>query len=349
MKVLVGISGGVDSAASAAILKENYDVSCVNLRLYDKDAICLENTENNIKDAKNIAKSLDVPFGVLDLSEDFGKYVTSPFIDAYLSGLTPNPCIFCNKHIKFGLMLKYAEDNGFDKIATGHYARIEHTGDEYFLKKASDISKDQSYVLYNLTQDILSKTVFPLGELTKPQARAIAEKYGLVSAHKKDSQDICFVPSGDYAGFIETALKKPYPAGKYIDEAGNILGDHKGMIRYTIGQRKGLGIALGAPRFVLSKNAADNTVVLGFEESLFSKFVSVSDINYINRVDDGETLFAKLRYSQKTEECIIHKTAEDKCVLEFNNPQRAASPGQSAVFYKDDYCVGGGIIVKGES
>lgn len=245
-------------------------------------------------------------------------------------------------------MLDYAEKNGFDSIATGHYARVERSGDRYLLKKALDPTKDQSYVLYGLTQNELSKTVLPLGDYTKAQAREIAENMQLCVARKSDSQDICFVPDGDYAAFIENATGLNFAAGNYLDLDGKILGKHKGVIHYTIGQRKGLGIALGKHAFVLNKNAATNEVTLGDEEHLFYKQVKVSGVNII-AADSLDNIKAsgKLRYRHQEQPCTIHQTSTDTVILEFDTPQRAPSAGQAAVFYDGDVVLGGGIIEKG--
>lgn len=343
MKVLAGLSGGVDSSAAALLLKNEYDVSGVTLSLYAENEICKTADEQNIRDAKAICEKIGIEHTVLDLKKEFKEFVVESFTDGYLKGLTPNPCINCNKFIKFGAMYNYALKNGFDKIATGHYARIEKSGKVYYLKKAADQTKDQSYVLYNLTQDILSHLLLPLGDYTKEQCRKIAEESGLITAHKSDSQDICFVPSGDYGEFIEN-IKGKYQSGNYTDKNGTVLGRHKGMIHYTVGQRKGLGIALGKPAFVISKDAKTNTVVLGESEDLFKSRVYIRDINFISEnLADGDTLEAKIRYSQKTAKAVFYKTGEG-AVLEFSEPQRAPTAGQSAVFYKDEYCLGGGII-----
>lgn len=345
MRVLVGLSGGVDSAAALSLLKKEYDVSGVTLSLYD-EGICKEQNKKNILDAKAICQAAGAEHFVLDLKQEFYKKVIEEFVSEYKNGLTPNPCIFCNKYIKFGEMLNFAKENGYEKIATGHYAKIEENCGKFYLKKAADTKKDQTYVLYNLTQDILSCLLLPLGDFTKEDCRKIAKESGFPVAEKKDSQDICFVPDGNYATFIESMGVKSQK-GDYLDKNGNILGKHNGIIHYTIGQRKGLGIALGSPKFVISKNASDNTVVLGESEDLFSKYVNVGGINFItDEINDGEKISAKLRYSAKESEAIFHKT-KDGATLEFTTSQRAVTKGQSAVFYREDYCLGGGIILGG--
>ena len=349
MKTLIGMSGGVDSAVTAALVSKNNTAAGITLKLYDGDnPDLIEKFEREAADAADVCKKLGITHTTLDLKSSFYNYVIKHFIDEYIAGRTPNPCIQCNIHIKFGPMLDYAEKNGFDSIATGHYARIEKSGDRYLLKKALDPTKDQSYVLYGLTQNELSKTVLPLGNYTKAQARSIAEEMKLCVARKSDSQDICFVPDGDYAAFIERNTGINFAAGDYLDLSGNVLGKHKGVIHYTIGQRKGLGIALGKHAFVLNKNAATNEVVLGDEEHLFYKQVELRGVNVIAADGlDGIRAAGKLRYRHTEQPCVIHQTAADSVILEFDTPQRAPSPGQAAVFYDGDVVLGGGVIVKG--
>ncbi len=349
MKTLIGMSGGVDSAVTAALVSKTQDAAGITLKLYDgenKDII--EKNNREAADAADVCKKLGISHSMLDLKAEFNDLVIKYFIDEYIAGRTPNPCIQCNIHIKFGAMLRFAQENGFDSIATGHYARIEKLGDRYLLKKALDLTKDQSYVLYGLTQNELSKTILPLGDYTKAQAREIAEQMQLCVARKSDSQDICFVPDGDYAAFISKATGINFAAGDYLDICGNVLGRHKGVIHYTIGQRKGLGIALGRHAFVLNKNAATNEVTLGDEEHLFYKQIEVSGVNIIAADSlDNMKAAGKLRYRHTEQPCTIHQTGKDTVVLEFDTPQRAPSPGQAAVFYDGDTVLGGGTIVKG--
>ncbi len=349
MKTLIGMSGGVDSAVTAALISKNNIAAGITLKLYDgNDAGLIAKFDREASDAADVCKKLGISHTTLDLKSDFYDHVIKHFIAEYMAGRTPNPCIQCNIHIKFGAMLDYAEKNGFDKIATGHYARVEKSGDRYLLKKALDSTKDQSYVLYGLTNDQLSKTVLPLGNYTKAQAREIAAEMNLCVARKSDSQDICFVPDGDYAAFIERNAGINFVAGDYLDINGKVLGKHKGVIHYTIGQRKGLGIALGKHAFVLDKNALKNEVILGDEEHLFCKQVVVNDVNIIAAGSlDGIRAAGKLRYRHNEQPCVIHQTGKDQVVLEFDTPQRAPSPGQAAVFYDGDIVLGGGVIVKG--
>ena len=340
-KVMIGMSGGVDSAVSAYLLKKSgYDVTGVTLRL------CNEN-ECDVSDAKAVADKIGVAHVADDMSDIFSKKVIENFVACYKDGGTPNPCIVCNKHIKFGAMLDYALKNGMDYIATGHYAIVEkNQNGRYILRKSLDESKDQTYVLYSLTQEQLSHVLFPLGEMSKREVRAVAEEQGLINAHKRDSQDICFVPDGNYAGFIEKYTGESFPCGKFVDLNGNVLGEHKGIIRYTVGQRKGLGIALGKPAFVCAKNVEENTVVLGENEDLFSKTLTAHDVNLItcDSIDAPLKVCAKVRYNQKEQPATVVSIGEGKIRVEFDEPQRAVSKGQSVVLYDGDLVVGGGII-----
>ena len=341
-KVLVGMSGGVDSSATALILKEKgYSVTGLTLKL------CKEDKEQDISDAKAVCEKLGIEHLTFDLKKEFKEKVIDEFINQYKIGLTPNPCLECNKYIKFGKMLDLALEKGFDKIATGHYARVEKSGDRFILKKATDESKDQSYVLYSLTQHQLSHLLLPLGNLSKPQIRSLAEEKGLVNANRPDSQDICFVPDGDYAAFIEETDGFASEKGNYVDINGNVLGLHQGVINYTIGQRKGLGIALGKPQFVIDKDAETNTVILGDEEYLFKTEVLVKKPNFIpfDKLEEAMRVSAKLRYRHRAESATIYPLENGNVKIVFDRPQRAPSSGQAAVFYDGDTVVGGGKII----
>ena len=355
-KVMVGMSGGVDSSVCAALLlQRGYDVSGVTLRLYDGEDYNAGKTRtccslSDVEDARAVCMRIGIPHYAFNFKDAFQKDVIEDFVNEYIMGLTPNPCIECNRHIKFDAMLERAKVLGYDKIATGHYASVkQNENGRYLLCRAADISKDQTYVLYSMTQEQLSHTLFPLGTLTKPQVRKIAEENGFVNAAKPDSQDICFVPDGDYAGFIERYTGKNSPHGSFISENGDILGEHKGVIRYTVGQRKGLGIALGKHAYVLKKDPESNTVTLGDEDGLFYKNVTVNNLNFIpfDTLTGEMRVTAKLRYRHKEQPAVIRPCDNGTVIIEFDVPQRAPSPGQAAVFYSGETVVGGGTIVKG--
>ncbi len=348
-KLTVAMSGGIDSAVAALLaIKAGYEVSGATMRLCVKhDASGNDLSAQDIADAKAVCDRLGISHTVYSLEDKFHDTVIRDFIDTYLEGGTPNPCIVCNKLLKFGILIDSAIANGADMIATGHYARIERRDDgRFLLKKAADLGKDQTYMLWSLSQHQLSHTVFPLGDLTKPVIRKIGEDNGFVIAHKSDSQDICFVPDGDYATFIENELGYKYPAGDYIDEEGNILGKHKGVIHYTIGQRKGLGISMGRHIFVTRKDAESNTVTLADEDRLFTKTVVIKGINLIpfDKIVGKIRVKAKIRYRHAESDAYAEQTGYDEISLTFDEPQRAPARGQSAVMYDGDYVIGGGII-----
>lgn len=354
-KAMIAMSGGVDSSVSAALmLDKGYDCIGVTMRLYSKptelEKSCGKTccSLDDVEDARAVAQKLKMPYYVFNFEEDFSQEVIDRFVCSYEKGATPNPCIECNRYMKFDRLYKRAEVLHCDKIVTGHYARIEQGEDgRYLLKKAKNTSKDQSYVLYFLNQQQLSHICFPLGEYeSKEEIRRIAEKYGFTNAHKGDSQDICFVPDGDYVSFIEKYTGKSYPKGNFCDKDGNILGEHKGVIGYTIGQRKGLGIALGKPMYVCGKCVESNTVYLGSNEELFSRELTAKNINLIpfDKIEGSVRLHAKVRYNQKEQSCTVTQTDEDTIKVTFDEPQRAITKGQAVVLYDGDTVVGGGVI-----
>lgn len=350
-KALIAMSGGVDSSVAAYLMKENgYDIIGVTMKLFDNEDIH-ETAEktccslSDTEDARNVACMLGFPYYVFNFKADFKKQVIDRFIDAYEHCETPNPCIDCNRYLKFQELYRRAKELGCDYVVTGHYADIEEKNGRYFLKKAADPKKDQSYVLYSLTQEQLAHTLFPLGKLEKSETRKIAEENGLLNAHKHDSQDICFVPDGDYASFIEKTTQRTYPEGDFVDTEGNVLGRHKGIIHYTIGQRKGLGLSLPAPLYVMDKDPENNRVILCTNEKLFKKEMDVMEINWITADDFTEPFRAevKIRYSHKAAPAVIIPDGNSARVI-FDEPQRAITPGQAAVFYDGAYVIGGGKI-----
>lgn len=335
------MSGGVDSSVAAFLIKDGGD-ECAGaiMRLLAQSA--------EEEAARSVAERLGIPFHVFPLECEFRENVIKPFIDAYRAGLTPNPCVDCNRSMKFGKFLELARGLGMSHIATGHYAVVERdaASGRWLLRRGADIKKDQSYVLWTLTQEQLSRTLLPLGSLSKEEAREIAEAQGFSNAHKKESQDICFVPDGDYAAFIRETTGRADEPGKFVDESGRVIGGHKGLIHYTIGQRRGLGLSLREPLYVRAKNAADNTVALCPENGLYSKTLTASRANFITveKLNRPARVRAKIRYRAPEQPATVEQLAEDKLRIEFDEPQRAVTPGQSVVLYDGDYVVGGGVI-----
>lgn len=352
-KALIAMSGGVDSSVAAYLMKQDgFDCAGITMKLFDNDDIEYDNNKSccsleDAQDAKDVAYRLGMPHYVLNFTDEFKKQVIDRFVTAYQNCLTPNPCIDCNRHIKFEKLFLRAKQLEMDCIVTGHYASIEYQNGRYLLKKAADKSKDQSYVLYSMTQEQLKHTLFPLGELTKSAVRDIAQEQGFINAAKKDSQDICFIKSGEYYEFIEKYTGKKYPEGNFIDLCGNILGRHKGLIRYTIGQRKGLGLALSHSMYVYSKNAEDNTVTLCDSEELFTKSLTATDFNWIscNESNVPSRVKAKVRYSQSEQWARVSLISPTMVNIEFDEPQRAITKGQAVVLYDGDIVVGGGTII----
>ena len=357
MKVLVGLSGGVDSAVAAKLLiDQGYDVTGLTMQLLPKLSGIYKEQTDDIEDAKKVAAKLGIKHIVYDMRETFKAEIIDYFVEEYKQGRTPNPCFICNSKIKFGLFLEQALKDGFDKIATGHYAKIEKTeieGEERFLlRQAEDAQKDQSYFLALLTQEQLSRSIFPLGDFTKEKVRSIAEDAGLINAHRPDSQDICFVPDDDYTRVINALAAGSFKEGKFVDTRGNEIGRHKGLQYYTIGQRRGLAIAMGYPVYVVKKDAKANTVTVGKDEELFAESLIASNVNIISKktIDKEIDIEVKTRYRQqkKKAKLIPLKNEEfkhtGKFKVEFIEPEKAVAEGQAAVFYADDYIIGGGII-----
>ena len=355
-RVVIGMSGGVDSSVAAAVLKENgYDVIGVTMRLWDGENIDGNITESTccslsaVEDARRVADRLSIEYHVLDFRKEFSEFVIDYFVGEYVNGRTPNPCIACNKFLKFDAMAKRAQILNADYIATGHYARVEY--DEatrrYLLKRACADAKDQTYALYNLTQSQLSSLLLPLGDFSdKDMVRQYAEENGLATAKKPDSQEICFVPDNDYASFIKRRIGSLPPSGNFVDLEGNILGQHKGIVNYTIGQRKGLGIAFGEPMFVIRIDAEKNEVVLGRQGTEFSDTLYAINPNFIpfDSLDAPLRAEAKVRYSAKPAPCTISQEG-DRIKVAFDEPQRAITPGQAVVIYDGDLVIGGATIV----
>ena len=353
-RVLVGMSGGVDSAVCACLLQQQgYDPTGVNCRFFNNDDAFLRDKTccslDDAADARSVAYQLGIPFYVFNFTEDFRRSVIEPFVQSYVRGETPNPCIECNRHLKFDKLLRRAMELEYDYVATGHYARVsfDNGSGRYLLQKGVDETKDQSYVLYCLTQQQLSHTLLPLGGMRKSEVRALAQSLGFVNAEKHESQDICFVPDGDYAGFIEKHLGRTFPAGAFVTKDGTVLGTHRGIIRYTVGQRRGLGLALPAPLYVCEKDLKNNRVVLCDNDSLFSKELTANDINLISvdEITEPMRVCARVRYNQKEQPATVTQLDDDTIKVVFDETQRAISKGQAVVLYDGDTVVGGGTII----
>ena len=347
-KALIAMSGGVDSSVAAYLMqKKGYRCIGATMRLHDKYGSDEEKNLSDINDAKSVCNALGIDFHVLDMRDEFKKEVIDRFISIYESGGTPNPCIECNRYMKFGKFLDAASNLECEKMATGHYARVTLENGRYYLKKAADEKKDQTYFLYSLNQAQLSRVEFPLGAMTKNEIRTLAQELGFVSAHKSDSQDICFVPDGEYIKVIKSFTNKIYPSGDFVNLNGEKIGTHEGIINYTIGQRKGLGTAFGEKVYVKEKNVLKNEVVLAKNEDLFSTSLDACDFNWIVFDNPPQKLKAKakVRYSTKEADCIVFVTGEGKVHIEFSEPQRAIAKGQAVVIYDDDVVLGGGTII----
>lgn len=355
-KAVIAMSGGVDSSVAAFLMKrQGFDCIGVTMKLFSNEdaGISKENTccsLKDVEDARSVAYSLGIPYYVLNFTSVFNDMVMRRFVQTYENGCTPNPCIDCNRYIKFDKLFELAKQLEYGYVVTGHYARIEQdkASGRYLLKKAIDETKDQSYVLFSMTQEQLAHTLFPLGDLIKTQVREIAQENGFINAKKHDSQDICFVPNGDYSSFIESYTGKKCEPGNFLDTAGNVLGGHNGLIRYTIGQRKGLGLSFTQPMYVCSKCTHDNTVTLGRESELYSKSLTATDVNLISceTLERPVRIKAKIRYRQAEQWATAKQIDTDKIQIEFDVPQRAISAGQAVVLYSDDVVVGGATIAE---
>lgn len=353
-RVLLGMSGGVDSSVAAIILLEQgYEVIGATMKLWDPED---ENEQSkccgddNILDAKRVCEKLGIPHYTLNLKKEFQKCVIDNFIKEYSKAITPNPCIECNKFLKFNYFFRKAMELECDYIATGHYAKTEYSEkyNQYVLKKSNAGKKDQSYVLYNIPREIIDKVLFPLGKFeNKEQIREIAKEHDLLTAKKPDSQEICFIPDDDYAGFLLRSGKVESKPGQIVNKEGKVLGTHKGLIHYTIGQRKGLGISNETPLYVIDLNTNNNRLIVGEEKDIYSKELYAKDLNYTVKIDKTNPIEvkAKIRYAAKEAEAILYPEKEGIAKLEFAEPQRAITRGQSVVFYIDDVVIGGGKII----
>ena len=351
-KVLIAMSGGVDSAVAALLIADaGYTGAGITMKLWENGMTVGESfdaqPDQNCLDAKKICDRLGIPHFSIELGNSFNECVVKKFIDEYVAGKTPNPCVECNKSIKFGRLFDAVEHYGYDALATGHYAKVvQNPSGSFSLKRAADESKDQSYFLWSVKASRLPHIILPLGEMTKSEIREIAARNSFENAHRKDSQDICFIPNGEYASFIRSHTDAKFPSGSFIDVGGRILGDHSGIINYTIGQRKGLGIALGQPMFVKEKNADTNTVTLSTDAELYSDTLTAHSINLLecSSLSSPERLSVKIRYRHTPATATVTQTDSDSFTVRFDEPQRAAAAGQSVVLYDGDTVVGGGII-----
>jgi len=354
-RIVSAMSGGVDSSVATFILvSQGYQVMGVSMLLskieeigYGERRCC---SLDDLIDARRVARKLGIPYTAIDLSTEFTNTVIKPFVEAYLAGLTPNPCVRCNRLMKFGYLFDRMRKLGYSLIASGHYAKVEYDGEgkRYLLRQGKDKEQDQSYFLFELSQEQLAHLILPLGELTKNEVRKIAEKEGLPVSDKRDSQEICFVPGNRYTEVVEKHSERKDLKGEIVDTSGRVLGYHRGIYHYTIGQRRGLGVALGEPLYVIEIDPVNNRIVVGSEEHLLKKRLIARDINLIAlpKIPKGYPVIAKIRYKHRGEEAILNPLPEGRMMVEFKNPVRAITPGQAVVFYEEDIVIGGGWIEK---
>ncbi len=346
--VVVGLSGGVDSSTAAVLLLEQgFEVIGVTMRHLPAETTNSCCGLDAIVDARRVAKKLGIPHFLVDVEEPFFEKVIMPFESAYLQGLTPNPCAWCNRHIKFGAMWEWAQSQGADFLATGHYVRLQRDGDQYWLLRARDKSKDQSYLMYSLNQEDLAHLLFPLGDLSKAQSRAIAEQHQLVTAHKADSQELCFVPKNDYQAYLQEHRPDAVQPGEIVDVSGEVVGRHQGIAFYTVGQRRGLNLSAKAPHYVVSLDAAANRVIVGMRDDAWMQTAQIEDVHYVSGLPTDAVVRgeAKIRYNMEPESALWIPNG-DGAFLEFEERQWAISPGQVAVLYQQERMIGGGRIAK---
>lgn len=354
----MAMSGGVDSSVSALVLREQgYDVEGVTLKLFDNEDACIDSDKTccslkDAEDARQVCLGLGIPHIVYNFTRSFNAEVIDRFCASYIAGETPNPCIDCNRYIKFEALQQRRRELGFDYVATGHYVRWAFNNEtgRYEIKCGIDSNKDQSYVLFHLDQDTLAHMLFPLGNLTKPRVRQLADEHGFINARKGESQDICFVPDGDYASFIEKRTGRAFEPGEIVDRSGNVLGKHAGLIHYTIGQRKGIGVAAREPLYVYAKDVSENRLVVDTNERTLCSSVDVRDVNFIARanLERPERFFVKTHYRQKARPALVEQVDDTRIRIVFETPQRACAPGQAAVVYDGDTVICGGTIVSSE-